>query len=102
MYLENGKLLFDKEKCENCYQEALAWDEETHYEKVMYQYKKKYNHIEFMEFRYSKHSKRWVAHPDKRMMKDPKKERLYKKRKRDNWHFNESKQARKEVQRHIK
>lgn len=83
MYLENGKFLFDKENCESCYQEVLAWDWEQHQEEILKLYNKKYNHTEFMDFSYSKHSKGWVAHPNKRLCKDPAKDRLYKRRKGD-------------------
>lgn len=93
MFLENGKLIFDRENCENCVQEAIAWDEEDHYEKVLEIYGSKYNHIESMDVRYSKSHKGWVSHPNQRLCKDPMKERLYKRRKHSGTYYNFKKES---------
>lgn len=78
LYLENGKLIFNPEICEDCYYEALSWDIETHETKLLEQYGVKYNNINYMT-----PGNKFIFHPNKRLCKDPAKERLYKRRKGD-------------------
>lgn len=80
--------IFDREKCINCYHEAIAWDEENHWEKIIKIYGEKYNHIEFMDIRFSKTKKGWVAHPNETLTKNPRKEKTKEYRRCDKWRGN--------------
>jgi hypothetical protein len=85
LFIDENKLIFDKENCEDCYQEALAWDAEKHHEEVLKQYGRKYNTPEDMTYNYSKSQKGWVAHPNEKMCKNPREEKLRQWRQCDKW-----------------
>lgn len=75
MFINENTLMFDKENCENCYQEMLAWDAEIHEEQVKKLYGKNYKSVDEMIYTYSKSQEAWIAHPNQKLCKNPRKDK---------------------------
>lgn len=85
MYFENDKLIFNKDLCDNCYQEALAWDDENYHQKILEIYG--INHYKNPD-NWTYNIKNFTKHPNNRLLKDPKKQKNKEFRRCDKWRGN--------------
>lgn len=102
MVREDGSILFDPTKCDDCFHMVRGWDEENHYNKIVEPYMNNYKN---RETQIPKYRGGWVWEINERLVYDPDKERTLKWRKgkgSGNFHKRDHKKDRQKIQRKFK